>query len=86
MSVTQWDFFFLPACVFGLSALHRLPLVREQGEVGEKVVVDEFLGHARRGMRNLSTIAGLRAMTEFPPGWFRSNRGRSRKDSRDATI
>jgi hypothetical protein len=61
----QWDFFFLFAAVIGLYALHRLTLVREEGHVKEGVVLDALFQSARRGMRNLSTVAGLRAATEY---------------------
>lgn len=80
MSFAQWDFFFMLAAVVGLYALHRLSLVREEGHVKESVVIETLLTNARRGMRNLSTIAGLRAATEFPFEWLRRVR---RKDSDD---
>jgi len=65
LKFAQWDFFFLIASVIGLYALHRLTLVREEGHVKERVVIDALLASARRGMRNLSTVAGLRAATEY---------------------
>jgi len=65
LKFAQWDFFFLLATVIGLYALHRLSLVREEGHVKERVVIDALLARARRGMRNLSTVAGLRAATEY---------------------
>lgn len=68
LSFSHWDFFFFFATVIGLYSLHRLSLVEEQGEVGETIVVDALLNQARRGLRNLSTVAGLRAATEFPVG------------------
>jgi MFS family permease len=71
MSFAQWDFFFLLAAVVGVYALHRLTLVREEGHVTESVVIETLLTNARQGMRNLSTIAGLRAATEFPLEWLR---------------
>ena len=66
LSLTHWDFFFLSAFVFGLFALHRLSLVREDGEVSERAVVDAMLSSARQSLRNLSTVAGLRSATSFP--------------------
>jgi len=74
---TQWDFFFLLAAVLGLYALHRLSLVREEGHVTEGVVIETLLSNARQGMRNLSTIAGLRSATEFPLEWLRRAARRS---------
>ncbi len=80
MSFAQWDFFFILAAIVGLYALHRLSLVREEGHVKESVVIETLLTNARRGMRNLSTVAGLRAATEFPFEWLRRVR---RKDPDD---
>jgi len=80
MSFSQWDFFFLLAAVVGVYALHRLSLVREEGHVKEGVVIETLLTNARRGMRNLSTVAGLRAATEFPIEWLR----RARRREQDA--
>jgi len=78
LSFAQWDFFFLLAGALGLYALHRLSLVREEGHVREGVVIEALLTNARRGVRNLSTIAGLRAATEFPLEWLRRS---GRKES-----
>jgi MFS family permease len=82
LDFAQWDFFFLLAAVVGLYALHRLTLVREEGHVKERVVLDALFESARRGMRNLSTVAGLRAATEFDFGWLR-RRGRKGAPQRD---
>ena len=80
LDFAQWDFFFLLAAVIGLYALHRLTLVREEGHVKEGVVLDALFENARRGMRNLSTVAGLRAATEFDFGGFLRRRGRKNTD------
>lgn len=66
LSLRHWDFFFLLAAVIGLFSLYRLGRVREDGEVDERVVVSDFLLWARRAMRNVSSVAGLRGATEFP--------------------
>jgi MFS family permease len=62
----KWDFFFITAGILGFYSLHRLALVREVGEVSERVVLAELALGARRAIRSLSTVAGLRAATEFP--------------------
>lgn len=82
--VSQWDFFFLLAAAIGLYSLHRLSLIREEGDVEEKIVVQEALSETRRTIRNLSTIAGLRALSELPIAMIqRSLRRRShRRQSR----
>ncbi len=64
--ITNWDFYFLIAAVLGLYALHRLSLVREEGEVVHREVMDEVLDRARRAVVNLSPVAGLRQAIAFP--------------------
>lgn len=66
MNFSYWDFFFVFATFIGLYALHRLSLVREDGEVQENVVFNQLKRDAWRSLRNLSTIAGLRSNTDFP--------------------
>lgn len=66
LDFTHWDFFFLFATAIGIYALHRLSLVQEEGEVNESVVFDHLRAGARRTLRNLSTVAGLRASTDYP--------------------
>jgi MFS family permease len=43
MYVQNWEFFFLMAFVLGFVSLHRLTLVKEEGEVQEGIVVKELL-------------------------------------------
>ena len=66
LEFSHWDFFFFFAAAVGLYAVHRLSLVRERGEVEEAEVVRDLVVSARQGLRALSTVAGLRAATEFP--------------------
>ncbi len=66
LDFTHWDFFFFFATAIGIYALHRLSLVQEAGEVRENVVFDHLRAGARRTLRNLSTVAGLRASTDYP--------------------
>ncbi len=66
MHFSHWDFFFALSAVIGLYAMHRLSLVAEQGEVAEPRVREILTDSARQGLRNLSTIAGLRAASSFP--------------------
>ena len=66
LDFTHWDFFFFFATAIGIYALHRLSLVQEEGEVEESVVFDHLRAGARRTLRNLSTVAGLRAATDYP--------------------
>ena len=66
LTFTSWDFFFALASVIGLYSIHRLGYVEEHGHITDRAVVDVLSSMARRGIRNLSTVAGLRAVTEFP--------------------
>ncbi|HWQ95823.1 MAG TPA: MFS transporter [Candidatus Methylomirabilis sp.] len=60
------DFFFLFAFLIGFYSIHRLALVKEVGEVEEKIVVNELISEVRRDMRTFSTASGLRSMVQFP--------------------
>jgi len=66
LKIEHWDFFFVLAGLFGVYALHRLSKVVEQGSVSERVVIGEFLAETRRNIQNVSPIAGLRQLTEWP--------------------
>jgi MFS family permease len=66
LSLRHWDFFFLLATIIGLYSMHRLTLVAEEGEVEEREVLRALMLEARRSIRNLSTVGGLRAGTLFP--------------------
>lgn len=65
------DFLFVLAFVLGLYALHRLLAVREEGEVEERIVVQEFYGEVRKFARSVSNVAGLRTLSYFPYGTLR---------------
>lgn len=70
----HWGFFFAFASLAGLFSLNRLGLVREQGEVKERVVIKELMLEARRSIRNLSTVPGLRSVMT-PIALLRRRRG-----------
>jgi len=60
LNLRQWDFIFVLSFVAGLYALHRLTLVREVGEVEEKVVLHELVSAIGRELRDFSTVSGVR--------------------------
>lgn len=66
LSFRQWDFFFFLAFLIGLYSIHRLAMVKEEGEVEEKLVVHELISEVKRPIRNFSTAGGLRYMVQFP--------------------
>ncbi len=82
---SHWDFFFFLAFLVGLYSLHRLTLVKEEGEVKEKLVMQEFMSEVKKGMRNLSSVGGLRSMVEGAYPIFRSPRKYSKKRSERKT-
>ncbi|WP_133478937.1 MFS transporter [Cognatilysobacter segetis] len=84
LSVGWWQFFFLISAVIGLYSLHRLSLVREAGEVPRREMLQHVLNVARRGVRNASTVAGLRAAVAFPAGRLIQERRRQRGPERRA--
>jgi MFS family permease len=82
LDLQYWDFFFAFAFLIGIYSLHRLALVHEEGEVGERVVVNELIAQVSREMRNLSTAGGLRYMLRFPLG--QASRAMDREEEAEA--
>jgi MFS family permease len=66
LNFQQWDFFFFLAFLIGLYSIHRLAMVKEEGEVEEKIVARELISEVKRPLRNFSTAGGLRQMVQFP--------------------
>jgi MFS family permease len=56
MYVPNWEYFFLVAAMLGFFSLHRLTLVKEDGEVQESVVVKELFSEMKRGC----SVSGLK--------------------------
>lgn len=84
ISIGWWQFYFLISAVFGLYSLHRLSTVREDGEVPRREMLQHVLNVARRGVRNASPVAGLRAAVAFPAGRIIQERRRTRSGPRRA--
>jgi hypothetical protein len=66
LNLQQWDFFFALAFLIGLYSLHRLAMVKEAGEVEEKIVVNELFTEVKSQVRTLSSVEGVRQMLTFP--------------------
>jgi MFS family permease len=66
LNLQQWDFFFALAFLIGLYSLHRLAMVKEMGEVEEKIVVNELFMEVKSQVRTLSSVEGVRQMLTFP--------------------
>jgi len=60
------DFLFIITFFIGLFALGRLAYVKEEGEVTEKVVLQEVLNEVLSPMRSVASIGGLTRMTALP--------------------
>jgi len=66
LSLKGLDFLFMIAVLFGIYAMHRLLAVREEGEVGERIVLSQLYGEVRKAVRHVSNVAGLRQQYYFP--------------------
>ncbi|MDQ7782096.1 MAG: MFS transporter [Desulfomonilaceae bacterium] len=66
LHLSHWDFFFFIAVLLGCLSIYFLGKVQEEGEVENRVILQELVFHTRRRMRNLSTVGGIRWMVEFP--------------------
>lgn len=62
----HWDFFFLFAFLFGLYAIHRLTMVKEEGEVHESVVREELISTIKQPFQGLSSLSGFFQFISFP--------------------
>src|SRR5690606_24866431 len=78
------DFYFLVAAVFGVYAIHRLALAGEEGEIAPPRMLQEVLDQARRGVRNITTLAGFRTGPALPGNLLREARVRARLQRRRA--
>ena len=78
VALSHWDFYFFLAGIIGLYALHRLSLVEEHGHIERREMINQVLGETRRTIRNVSSVAGLRAATDLPASLIRDARLRLR--------
>ncbi len=60
------DFLFMMSFMIGLYSVYRLVSVHETGEIDEKILIDKILADARRSVRSLSTVDGLRTHLIVP--------------------
>jgi len=66
LNFQHWDFFFVLAFFVGLYSLHRLTMVKEEGEIDDEIVRAEFINAIKRPIRSLSTGAGLFQIISYP--------------------
>ena len=72
IKLTHWDFFFFFAFLIGMVSIYLLGKVEERGEVGRRVVLQEFVHEIGRNVRTLSTVGGLVQITRFPLNFSRN--------------
>ena len=58
MDLKGLDFVFIMAFIVGIYALHRLLVVRETGDVDEKIVYDELIAETMNEFRGISSSVG----------------------------
>lgn len=75
LGLSHWEFFFVLSAVIGLYSLHRLSVIEEPGAVDRREVVQHIFSSARRTLRNVSSVAGLRLAVSFPGGELIKLRG-----------
>ena len=63
---------FALAFLVGLYALHRLAMIREEGEVEEKIIARELFSEVSTQVRTLSSVEGIKQMVSFPISVFRN--------------
>ena len=57
---------FLLGLTAGMLGIYFLSVIREEGEVEEKVVVTELYAEVRRTVASISNVPGIRRLTHFP--------------------
>jgi MFS family permease len=80
------DFLFIISTLIGLYAIHRITLVKEEGDVDERVVIDALIAETRRNVRTVSTVDGLRHTFEAPLKATRKGTTRKMKQSEKQQV
>jgi MFS family permease len=83
MYVPNWEYFFLVASMLGFFSLHRLTLVKEDGEVQERVVVRELFSEVRSGCSVSHLRKGIHDATA---GLAQATTARYRRRVEDGTV
>ncbi|MDA1226821.1 MAG: MFS transporter [Chloroflexi bacterium] len=69
--LSGFDFLFVGAFVMGMLTLNMLALVSEEGEVNRSEVITELFTPSQQMTRGISSVPGLRFVTQFPYGYLR---------------
>jgi MFS family permease len=70
-NLTGLDFLFVIAFVIGLFTLNTLSTLKEEGEVGEDVVLEDMMTRTRTVTRAVSSVPGLGFLSIFPFTYLR---------------
>lgn len=70
-SLTGYDFLFALAVVLGVMSFITLSRVEEEGETNKDIVLDELMSGASDMSRSMSSVPGLRYVTQFPYSYIR---------------
>ncbi len=71
LNLSGFDFVFVIAFIIGIITLRALSSLSEKGEVGREKVLDELMGQTRLLARAVSSVPGLRFLTNFPFNYLR---------------
>lgn len=71
IDLAGYDFLFGIAFGIGLLILNTLTTIREEGEVGTEVVLEELMAPTRDMTRSMGSVPGLRFIGEFPYSYLR---------------
>lgn len=82
VDVRGLDFVFLIAFALGVLAMQRLIRVKEEGEVEEEIIRQALFSEMLKMVQNVSTVPGVRHITNFPYGTLKQWRIRRRDDDR----
>jgi MFS family permease len=56
LNLQGMDFFFIIAILIGIFAIHRLTLVKEEGDIENEIIRNEFLLEIRKSLRSLFRV------------------------------
>lgn len=65
------DFLFAISFLLGLIALNTLTSIREEGEVGQEVLVEELMAPTRYMSRSIGSVPGVRWLSGYPYSYLR---------------
>ena len=74
INLRSLEFIFVIAFILGVYSIHRLLAVREEGEVKERIIIQELYAEVRKLAQHVSNVPGVRQLTAFPYAFLRKRR------------